>query len=196
MFNRILEYYRRKGREDLQEILRQCFYLKAGDTITGIYDPMRQKSRKKDMLGELIEGWGWSNDHILDLNAFKEWPFERSVELGRQINNFIVDSYKRLSQSGATSNVRINENDLTVLGRKLFTFYSRKEKKLNTSPKASKKACTRIMLRFPCSHPAGEGKEYGESSGGRFRPRTLILPRPMASFSGSPGTCLNSCYGW
>ncbi|MEE9240675.1 MAG: class I adenylate cyclase, partial [bacterium] len=159
MFNRILEYYRRKGREDLQEILRQCFYLKAGDTITGIYDPMRQKNLKKDMLGELIEGWGWNNDHILDLNAFKEWPFERSVELGRQINNFIVDSYKRLSQSGTTSNVKINENDLTVLGRKLFTFYSRKDKKVEYLPKSFEESLHQDQITFSMipTRRGGEG---------------------------------------
>jgi hypothetical protein len=173
MFNRILDYYRRKGREDLLEILRQCFYLKSGDTITGIYDPMRQKILKKDMLGELIEGWGWSNEHILDLNAFREWPFERSVELGRRINNFIVDSYKRLAQSGATSNVRINENDLTVLGRKLFTFYSRSEKKVEYLPKSFEESLHQDQLTFSMLNVRGSREGIWRVSRGSVSPTEI-----------------------
>ncbi|OGL62067.1 MAG: hypothetical protein A3J27_07315 [Candidatus Tectomicrobia bacterium RIFCSPLOWO2_12_FULL_69_37] len=135
MFDRILGYYRRKGKEELEDILRKCFYLKVGDKIAGVNDPNRAKSAKKDMLGILVEGWGWENEEILHLNRFKEWSFEQCVTLGKQVNSFIIDSYKRLSQSGATSQVRINPTDLTVLGRKLFTFYSRKDNKVDFLPR-------------------------------------------------------------
>ncbi|MEK6712036.1 MAG: class I adenylate cyclase [Nitrospinota bacterium] len=135
MFQRILAYYRKKGKGDLEEILRKCFYLKAGDRIAGINDPNRSKSAKKDMLAILVEGWGWENEQILHLNRFKEWSFDQCVTLGKQVNGFIIDSYKRLSQSGATSQVRINPTDLTVLGRKLFTFYSKKDNKIDFLPR-------------------------------------------------------------
>ncbi|MFC1491958.1 class I adenylate cyclase [Nitrospinota bacterium] len=158
MFNRILDYYKRMDRGDLQEILRQCFYLKAGDTISGIHDPLRAKYRKKDMLAELIEGWGWGNDHILNLNNFKEWPFDRSVKLGGQVNNFIIDSYKRLSQTGATSKAMINETDLTVLGRKLFTFYSRKEKKVDYLPRTFEESLHQAQITFAMT-PSRTGGE-------------------------------------
>lgn len=135
MFHRILGYYRRKGKEDLEDILRKCFYLKVGEKIAGVNDPARAKSPKKDMLGILVEGWGWENEKILHLNKFKEWPFDQSVTLGKEVNSFIIDSYKRLSQAGATSQVQINPTDLTVLGRKLFTFYSKKENKVDFLPR-------------------------------------------------------------
>jgi adenylate cyclase class 1 len=135
MFRRILGYYRKKGKEELEDILRKCFYLKVGEKITGANDPSRAKSAKKDMLGILVESWGWENEKILHLNKFKEWSFDECVTLGKQVNSFIIDSYKRLSQSGATSQVQINPTDLTVLGRKLFTFYSRKDNKIDFLPR-------------------------------------------------------------
>ena len=158
MFNRILEYYKRMDRSDLLEILRQCFYLKAGDTITGINDPMRSRNRKKDMLGELIEGWNWDNDYILKLNNFKEWPFDQSVKLGNEVNKFIIESYKRLSQTGATSNAMINATDLTVLGRKLFTFYSKKEKKVEYLPKTFEDSLHQDQITFTMT-PSRTGGE-------------------------------------
>ncbi|MBT4094004.1 MAG: hypothetical protein HOE85_08565 [Nitrospinaceae bacterium] len=157
MFNRILEFYKRMNRSDLQEILRQCFYLKAGDTITGIHDPLRAKNRKKDMLAQLIEQWNWDNEHLLDLNKFKEWSFDRSVKLGSEVNNFIIESYKRLSQAGATSNAMINETDLTVLGRKLFTFYSKKERKVDYLPKTFEESLHQNQITFTMTSPAGGG---------------------------------------
>lgn len=160
MFNRILEFYKRMDRSDLQEILRQCFYLKAGDTITGIHDPHRSRNRKKDMLGQLIEQWNWDNDHILDLNKFKEWPFDRSVKLGNEVNNFIIESYKRLSQAGATSNAMISETDLTVLGRKLFTFYSKKERKVDYLPKTFEESLHQNQITFTMA-PTSKGGTTG-----------------------------------
>ena len=160
MFNRILEFYKRMDRSDLQEILRQCFYLKAGDTITGIHDPLRSKNRKKDMLGQLIEQWNWDNDHLLDLNEFKEWPFDRSVKLGSEVNNFIIESYRRLSQTGATSNAMINETDLTVLGRKLFTFYSKKERKVDYLPKTFEESLHQNQITFTMT-PTSRGSTTG-----------------------------------
>ena len=158
MFNRILEFYKRMNRSDLQEILRQCFYLKAGDTISGIHDPLRAKNRKKDMLAEIIESWGWENDHIIDLNNFKVWAFDLSVKLGGEVNNFIIESYKRISQTGATSKAMINETDLTVLGRKLLTFYSRKEKKVGYLPKTFEESLhqNQITLAMTPSRTDGE----------------------------------------
>jgi len=157
MFNRILEFYGRMDRTDLVEILRQCFYLKAGDTITGINDPMRTRNRKKDMLAELIKGWDWKNEYILTLNNFKDWPFDQSVKLGNQVNNFIIESYKRLSQAGATSSAMINETDLTVLGRKLFTFYSKKEKKVEYLPKTFEDSLHQDQITFTMIPSRGSG---------------------------------------
>ncbi|MDA1000483.1 MAG: class I adenylate cyclase, partial [bacterium] len=148
MFNRILDYYKKQEREDLQNILRKCFYLKVGETIKGINDPQRAKSSKKDMLAELIGGGGGEDADILDLNSYKEWPFDKNLALGNQVNSFILDSYKRLSQSGAMKEVQINPTDLTVLGRKLFTFYSKKENKVVFLPKSFEDSLFQHELTF------------------------------------------------
>ncbi|MEE9275142.1 MAG: class I adenylate cyclase, partial [bacterium] len=159
MFKRILDYYDRKGREDLQEILRKCFYLKVGDTIAGLSDPARTKNKKKDMLGHLVEQWSWDNENILDLNAYKEWPFDKNVTLGKQVNSFIIEAYKRLSQTGAMNEVEINSTDLTVLGRKLFTFYSKKENKIGFLPKSFEDSLdqTEITFRYVFNPKRREG---------------------------------------
>ncbi len=163
MFNRISDYYQRKARMELLGILRKCFYLKAGTSITGLDDPLREKTPKKDMIAEIVQGWGWGNDEIADLNDYKKWPFEKSVALGKQVNGFIVDSYKRLSQSGATEKTRINPTDITVLGRKLFTFYSKKDNKIGFLPKSFEESLHQDDLTFayvPIPNKEGIWKVY------------------------------------
>ncbi len=173
MFNRILDYYRRKGQGNVEDTLRKCFYLKVGETITGVGDPMRAKSPRKDMVAQLVEAWGWENEKLADLNRFKEWPFDKSVSLGKEINNFIIESYKRLSQSGATSQVRINPTDLTVLGRKLFTFYSRKDNKIDFLPKSFEDSLHQDQLTFSYTAPPPGGAATWKVYRGAVSPNEL-----------------------
>jgi len=150
MFNRIQDYYRRTNQEENLDVLRKCFYLKAGTSITNLEDPARSRYPLKDMLGQIVQSWGWTNDEVVSLNNYEKWSFDERVALGKQVNNFIIDSYKRLKKMGAESNVQINETDMTVLGRKLFTFFSKKENKIGFLPKSFEEGLRqeRITLSF------------------------------------------------
>ncbi|MBT3352331.1 MAG: hypothetical protein HOC91_10005 [Nitrospinaceae bacterium] len=154
MFNRIQDYYQRKNEEEHLDVLRKCFYLKAGTSITGLQDLTRDRYPLKDMLCQVVQGWGWTNDQILELNTYEKWPFEKRVALGRQVNNFIIDSYKRLKASGSEAKVQINETDMTVLGRKLFTFFSKKENKIGYLPKSFEDSLRQDRLTFVFDKPA------------------------------------------
>ena len=163
MFNRIQDYYQRKNEEEHLDVLRKCFYLKAGTSITGLEDLTRDRYPLKDMLCQVVQGWGWTNEQILELNNFKKWSFEKRVALGRQVNNFIIDSYKRLKKSGSEAKVQINETDMTVLGRKLFTFFSKKENKIGYLPKSFEDSLRQDRLTFVFDKPtknAGLWKIY------------------------------------
>lgn len=154
MFDRIQDYYRRKGETEPLEILRKCFYLKAGTSITGLHDLTRDRYPLKDMLCQILQKWGWTNDEIIDLNAYDKWSFAKRVALGKQVNNFIIDSYKRLRKSGADAKVQINQTDMTVLGRKLFTFFSKKENKIDYLPKSFEDSLRQDRITFVFEKPA------------------------------------------
>lgn len=153
MFNRIQDYYRRTGQEENLDVLRKCFYLKAGTSITGLQDITRSKYPLKDMLCQIVQAWGWTNDEIISLNNYEKWSFDERVALGRQVNNFIIDSYKRLKKSGAEAKVQINETDMTVLGRKLFTFFSKKENKIGFLPKSFEDSLRQDRLTLSFDKP-------------------------------------------
>ncbi|MFC1491589.1 class I adenylate cyclase [Nitrospinota bacterium] len=154
MFNRIQDYYKRKNESEHLEVLRKCFYLKAGTSITGIQDLTRDRYPLKDMLCQIAQSWGWTNDEIIDLNNYEKWPFDKRVALGKQVNNFIIDSYKRLRKSGAESKVQINQTDMTVLGRKLFTFFSNKPNKIGYLPKSFEDSLRQDRITFVFDKPA------------------------------------------
>lgn len=158
MFNRIQEYCRQKGRGDVLGILRKCFYLKAGTSITGLKDPLRTKVPRKDMLAEIIQEWEWADEDIADLNNYKAWSFDKRVDLGKEVNRFLIESYKRLKSAGASSKtMKINQTDMTVLGRKLLSFFSRKENKIEFLPKSFEDALYQERLTF--SYANGPQKE-------------------------------------
>lgn len=139
MFDHILNYYQESGKKQLLDLLCKCFYIKIG--VKANFDML-----EKDKLGfkekavlHYIKKWGWNQDKLKELNSYKEWSFKKVLELGAEVHNYMIKTYQSLAdrlKEESTGSQIITETDLTILGRKLFSFYSKKLNKLVNLRKA------------------------------------------------------------
>lgn len=129
MFEKVLEYYSSRKEPHIIKLLKSCFFLKStsGDLLKN------ENNFKEKILKKYHQIWGNDNINLAELKNYKEWNFNKLNELGGEIHQFLLNSYKRLSHTiKSNSHVKqsITENDLTVIGRKLSSFYAEKEFKI------------------------------------------------------------------
>ncbi len=151
MLSRLLDYYQKKNKPKVVELLRKCLYNKVNTKIT---PNTRKKSKltfKEQMMLHYVNEWNWSDAATADLNQYEEWDFDRMLNLGSELHAFLIDTYKVLTdQLGARADSKnlISDADRTVLGRKLFSFYSKKPGKVELVKRASDDALRQESCTF------------------------------------------------
>lgn len=133
MLDRLLAYYERHNRPEVVDLLRKCLYIKVGEKLK-----MRDVRNpggpyKSKMMGLYAYKWQWKEELLEQVNAFKDWDFEKVNQLGNSVHEYMITTYKNLSDrlNGLPdAHSIINDTDRTILGRKLFTFYSKKPGKV------------------------------------------------------------------
>jgi len=136
MFDRVAAYLAGKDRREDLDLLRQSLYMKAGVQIS-LGDYRRTDlPRNKLILVNLIRQWGWNHKTVQRLNDYHNWSFRESQQFSEKINRFILSTYKSVSEElnkqQIQSELKISPRDLTILGRKLFIFYSRRTNKIES----------------------------------------------------------------
>ncbi|MFQ6111937.1 MAG: class I adenylate cyclase, partial [Nitrospinota bacterium] len=109
-----------------------------------------------------VRRWGWDLERLRELNQFRFWPFEKAVGFGREINRFILEAYKRLgdlSERNVIKRTTISATDLTLLGRKLFTFFARKPNKVEFLPRGIEESFYQEALTL-CPSRTQEGQQF------------------------------------
>jgi adenylate cyclase class 1 len=82
---------------------------------------------------QYIKSWGWDHSKLDDLNDFKSWGLKKELLLGNQVHDFLIQTYRSLSdriKKDKKVKRLITDEDMTVLGRKLFSFYAQKPGKI------------------------------------------------------------------
>jgi len=155
MFNHILDYYTRTGKNEVLELLCQCFYIKIGVKANLDMMKSRELNYKEKAVLNYIRQWGWDQVKLNDLNRYKEWNFNKVLQLGTQVHEYMVKTYQSLAdrlKAESSGEQIITEKDLTILGRKLFTFYSKKANKLENLRKAFDEGLIQDDLTFHAEH--------------------------------------------
>ncbi|MBI4379040.1 MAG: class I adenylate cyclase [Nitrospinae bacterium] len=150
MINRVLNYYTVTGRNNVVELIRRCFYIKVGEKIKKDKDK-GEVGYKGAVMRAYVENWGWRKDMLEELNNYQDWGFEKVAELGNQVHNFMIQTYKNLTdklKSEADIKVKISDVDLTVLGRRLFSLYSKKPNKIDYLKRAFDEGLIQESLTF------------------------------------------------
>ncbi|MEA3546253.1 MAG: class I adenylate cyclase [Thermodesulfobacteriota bacterium] len=143
----IVTFYRNdKTLRKEEKFIRQCLYLKA---VSGM------KSRETIHLSgsmALMKQWELLPDQHEKLTGFHAWSFKRQIKTGARIHDYLIETYKRLRLILKTfqneTGVTITERDISILGRKLYTFYDKKNHKINYLRTISRDVMVREHLTF------------------------------------------------
>jgi adenylate cyclase class 1 len=100
---------------------------------------MRLKRRggdyKVEVFKELMRTWNWSLDMVEDLNQIEHWSYARHLTFSEEINRFFFSTYRHLSEILRLDGTQtIDQYDLTLLGRKIFVLFAKRQNKLLLSP--------------------------------------------------------------
>lgn len=138
LIDKVLDFYEAKKDIKTVDLLRKCFYLKVDTKLTQIGTPMAHQREKINIISNYVAQWGWDTEQLLELDMIDTWGLEKIQKFQKEINAYLLETYKELSQnfSRLTVKHKINEADLTIIGRKLSSFYAQKKNKvlrLNTT---------------------------------------------------------------
>lgn len=136
LFEEVLRYYRRAGQVNAESLLKVCFFLKLGIRSIADLDESVIGVRKR-VVQDYIERWGWDELKVQDLGRFRSWQFDKIFRLSTNINRYMIETYKNLSRAvreTQADEMRITQEDLTMLGRKMFVQFSKQPHKVERLP--------------------------------------------------------------
>ena len=136
MFQRASVSLAEQGREEDLQLLRQALYMKSGANLALSDYRRTDLPRKKKVMAQLVRKWNWTHKMVERLNNYHYWTFRESQAFSQKTNDFIVRAFKKvsadLSRQKDQVGLTISQRDLTVLGRKLFIYYSKRTNKVDS----------------------------------------------------------------
>jgi adenylate cyclase class 1 len=136
LFEEVLDYYQRTEQKNTERLLQVCFFLKLGiRSMTDLDSSVI--GAKKRVVQDYIKSWGWNETIVQDLGHFREWSFDKIFRLSTNVNNYMIETYKKLSRSlqeTSSWETIITPQDLTILGRKMFVQFSKHPHKVDKLP--------------------------------------------------------------
>ncbi|MBW1709550.1 MAG: class I adenylate cyclase [Deltaproteobacteria bacterium] len=136
MFDRVAEYFTSTDRTQDLDLLRRSMYLKSGVKLK-LSDYRRTNlPRKKQVMVNNVRRWGWNHRYVDRLNNYSNWSFQEFQNFNQEVNRFLTLTYKNIStehkKQSVSTGLNISSRDMTVLGRKLYIYYSRRSNKIES----------------------------------------------------------------
>lgn len=132
LYRKIEEYLQSQGDEDRLALMRRCFYFKVGMPLSRS-DVAARDDWCSEVMKQLVHAWGWNEGYLHHLDTRKRWKIHQVLEERTSLVRALTQSYHALSRFGRLQNMlaRINQNDLNILGRKLYAAFERKAGKID-----------------------------------------------------------------
>jgi len=172
MMERILDYNNTIRRNDVVDLLRKCFYIKVGEKMkkgaTLRSTVKKDKGYREIVMDKYTEKWGWGSEILDDLNNYKDLGFEKVLMLGSQVHNFMIQTYRNLTdrlKNETDIKIKISDEDLTMLGRRLFSLYSKKPNKVEYLKRAFDEGLLQESLTFTAGMDKSKMVVWGIYSG-------------------------------
>jgi adenylate cyclase class 1 len=133
MLNRVSKHVAAEHDEKRLELLRRAFYFKANLPLTKANQRQQRQWRYKE-LQQIVEQWHWTSAHISHLDHRQEWQVHEVQAERNALVNEMLSSYRYLAAFSEqyTKKIRINRQDLTLLGNQLYAIYDAKPGKILT----------------------------------------------------------------
>ncbi|MBI5636935.1 MAG: class I adenylate cyclase [Nitrospinae bacterium] len=130
MFERANAYYAQRGMMKELALVKWAFILKTGIDPDDIGRLLRTRtemlSSKEQVLAAIMKRWGWQGDEADDLQQLFTGDPQRRLSSVGKVYRYFIDAYIRLSdykKEHGDKLTYITRDDMTVLGRKLFTHF-------------------------------------------------------------------------
>ena len=132
MLEKVTVYLAEAEERQRLDLSRRCFYFKTDLHLTEAPTSTRSDWRR-ERLAELVEEWGWNRTALTLLDAHHTWKVHRVVEERQVLFDALIKSYRFLSDFTRqhAGLAMISQQDLTTLGRKLYTAFERKAGKID-----------------------------------------------------------------
>lgn len=131
VYRRIEQYLQGRGEQQRLELVRRSLYLKVNKKLTGSGRP-RSASWQRDLLQRLTQEWGWDERQLTLLDSRSQWKVRQVAVERRELVAELNFSYRFVCQFARNQNVasRIDQRDLSVLGRRLYAAFERRAGKV------------------------------------------------------------------
>ena len=132
--HKVEEYLLQRMEKKRLELARRCFYFKADIHLSKPAASHADTAWRRELLTNLVNQWDWDDAHLLMLDSRPTWKIHRVLDERKSLVDELTRSYKLLSGFAReyASVAQINQQDMTVLGRKLYAAFERKAGKIET----------------------------------------------------------------
>jgi len=130
MFDELIAHYKAHGQAEDVAVLQQCLYLKCGCALSEPLFEDEKPNFKRKIMASYARQWGWSRKDLAHFDNQQTWNFSERVQLSRRIHRFLLKCYRRISKELGHYQQVMDEKDMTVLGRRLSTYYAKKPDKI------------------------------------------------------------------
>ncbi len=124
LFDAISEHYASRGDWVAFRLIQKCFYLKVGLKLSSERKERDAFLQRFRVMRAYIMRWGWDRDLLADLDSMEHWSADRIDAFGQAIRQFMLKTYRHLVDCAREDEVKIAEDDLTVLGRRLYACFA------------------------------------------------------------------------
>lgn len=132
--HKVEEYLLQRMEKKRLELARRCFYFKADIHLSKSAASQNDSEWRRNLLSNLVKQWDWDDAHLLMLDSRPTWKIHRVLDERKSLVDELTRSYKLLSGFAReySSIAQINQQDMTILGRKLYAAFERKAGKIET----------------------------------------------------------------
>lgn len=128
-------YTREKSEQKRATLIQECLFLK---TLEGFESQKNTKFGQTSHLKatmDMMQSWNLLPENYTHFMRFRDWNYKELIAFGAKVHDYLIETYKRLrwifKSFGAETGLTITERDISILGRKLFTFYEQKQNKID-----------------------------------------------------------------
>ena len=130
MYEKVENHLQNQNDLERLELARPCLYFKVDKSWRKI---VKSDDWASEIIGALIERWGWSEADIRSLDVRHTWKVDHAMREHKGLVSALTHSYRLLSmfvRENASTAV-LSQSDMTILGRKLFTAFELKSGKID-----------------------------------------------------------------
>lgn len=129
IYQRLERYLLERGEDSRLELLRRALYFKTEVKLSLLPDAANWREQA---LRSMTEQWGWTHDHLRNLDMRDLWKIRRAREEHLSLVRELTGSYRFLQEFARENAAEqlISSREMTVLGRKLFSAFERQPGKI------------------------------------------------------------------